>query len=73
MQVDDALGSRAQVQPVDVLGDHAIDVTARLELGDDEVAGIGPGSIEMAPPEVAAGPVALAVLGVDHELLKGHR
>ncbi len=58
----------AQVQSVDVLGDDAVDAAADLEGGERAMARVGLRAVEPAPAELAARPVALAVLGVVQEL-----
>jgi hypothetical protein len=44
VQVDHALRPGGLVQPVDVLGDDAVDEPAALELGEREVAVVGAGA-----------------------------
>ena len=73
MQLDNALGTRAKVETIDILGDQAADHTRELEFGDGEVPGVRLSAGKALPAAVAARPEALAVVEVTQKLLEGHR
>ena len=73
VQLDDLLGAGAGllVQLVDVLGDHGHQPAAPLEIGERQVAGVGPGC-----PRRRADPVAPGLatdVGIGQVVLQGGR
>lgn len=70
----DRLGrARRGVQSVHVLGDDGVHETGRDETGHRPVPRVRPGQPDRLPAEVAACPVAAAVLLAAGEVLVGHR
>ena len=69
----DRLRARRGVQPVDVLGDHAGDEPAPLQLGDRAVRAVGLLAVEDREALAVEGPEALGVAAPDGDVRDLHR
>jgi hypothetical protein len=73
VHVDHVARPGAEVEAVDVLGDDTVHDSGEFQIGDRLMPGVGTGGGEVAPPQVAARPVALPSPCVPQEGLERHR